>query len=115
MTGGPFGRSQQHAQLERDLKCLFAGGLLEDNGELVAADPREDARVAQPVAEQLCDGFQEVVAGGVAIRVVGRFEVIDIEAQQRAAVAVAPGVSQDPLELAEQSPAAVQAGQRVEL
>ena len=61
----------------------------QEHGELVAAEPGEDVRLAQPAAQRRRDRQDELVAGVVAERVVDVLEVVEVEHEQRAARPVA--------------------------
>jgi hypothetical protein len=77
-------------QLARDR--AERGGLVEvldDDHELVAAEPREEVGVAQRAAERRADGLQELVADPVAERVVHVLEAVEVDEQHADAAAAA--------------------------
>ncbi len=88
------------------------GDLGEDDRELIAAEPRRDVRLADPLGDHGSDLAQELVAVAVSERLVDALEVVEAEHEQGAA-AVAGG----PRELllgVDLEPAAVgEAGERV--
>ena len=59
------------------------------DGEFVAAETRDHVAVAQAFAEPLRHGLQQLVADRMAERVVDAFEMIEIEAVHREALAAA--------------------------
>ncbi len=88
-------------------------GVGQDQGELVAADARQDVAVAQDVAQRVADARQELVAGGVAEGVVDQLEAVQVEQHQRAGAAMAARAADLALELFLEAPAAEEARQRV--
>ena len=88
-------------------------GVGEQDGELVAAQPRDHVGVADGAAQQAADGDQELVAGVVAEGVVDLLEVVEVEQQQRAARAVAPAPLEVALELGVEAAPVGQAGEHV--
>ena len=86
--GDPLG-AQRLEQVVGDALGRGEVGLRQQHGELVAAQPRQHVGLAQPRREQLRDARDDVVAGLVAERVVDVLEVVEVEQQQRALVAVA--------------------------
>ena len=88
-------------------------GLGQDRGELLAAVAREQL-LATDAAEQPARHLaQHVVAGEVAVLVVDRLEVIDVEHQQRQRPAVARAARDLALEELEEVALVVGAGQGV--
>ena len=74
----------------RDLGRLDAvGGVLEEDRELVATEPRSGVGRAQARLQPLADLTEHQVAGGVAERVVDRLEVVEVHEQHRNGVAAA--------------------------
>ena len=74
-----------------------AGGLLllgveQDNAELIAPQPADDIGVPQFAGQQPGHLAQVFVAGMMAVGVVDIFELVQIDKQQSAAGAVAPGI-----------------------
>ena len=59
--------------------------LLDDHGELVAAEAGDGVDGAQHAAQPVGDGDEQPVAGGVAEAVVDRLEVVQIDEQHRGA------------------------------
>ena len=82
--------------LERELDALGdAGGALvvaavEQDGELVAAEPRRQVAGAQAGAQAAGEGDQQLVADLVAEAVVDALEVVEVEEEHDGA-AVGPG------------------------
>ncbi len=66
----------------------------EDHGELVAAQARQGAALVQAVFQALRHGADQQVADAVAEAVVDVLEVVQIDAQQRAAAAFTFGAGQ---------------------
>ena len=64
-------------------------GTREDHGQLVAAQAREHVGLAHLLPQQLGDAPDHGVAGLVAEAVVDELEVVDVEQQYGAALAVA--------------------------
>ena len=58
---------------------LVAGGLLEQDGELVPAEAGDRVLVPDAGLEPAGHGDQQVVAGGVAELVVDRLEVVQVD------------------------------------
>ena len=61
-------------------------GVRQDDGELVAAEPREDVGLAQPRPQRGGRPPDQLVARRVAERVVDVLEVVEVEREQRAPV-----------------------------
>ena len=68
---------------------LFAIDLGQDDPEFVAPKPCQDISLADPTPKRRGDRLEQVVAGSVAELIVDRFEVIQIEQQQRPAATIA--------------------------
>ena len=62
---------------------LALGDVLEQHGELVAAESRGDVRAADAVVEAARELDEHLVAGGVAERVVHGLEVVEVEEDHR--------------------------------
>ena len=108
----PFGAQRLEQVLGHALAlCAVARG--SSDGELVAAEAGEDVALAQALAEQRRDPRDDLVAGGVAERVVDVLEVVEVEQQQRAVGAVAAHELGVLVELLGEARAVVQAGERV--
>ena len=58
-------------------------GVLDQHRELVAADPRDQVRLARGSLQALADRAQNVIAAGVAVQRVGALEVVEVDQQQR--------------------------------
>ena len=68
----------------RDLLAVALVGVLEQDGELVAAEPRGEVVRAHAAADALGRGHQHGVAGGVPGMVVDPLEVVEVEEQHGA-------------------------------
>jgi hypothetical protein len=77
--GGPHRLQDAPGDPDRD---LVAGGLLEQGGELVAAQAGHGVLAPDAGLEPAGHGDQEVVAGGVAELVVDRLEVVQVDEEQ---------------------------------
>ena len=84
-----------------------------DDRKLVAAEPRDRVGLADHGLEARRGLLEQRVAGGVAAHVVDLLEAIEVEAQHRDLVAVAPRPRQRLLEAVAEQHAVGQAGQRV--
>src|SRR3712207_5546303 len=73
------------------LDLVLAGHVLEQHGELVAAEPGRRVRDAEAVQEPAGHAGEELVAGGVAEAVVDPLEVVEVEEQDGDGVAGAAG------------------------
>ena len=78
---GPAERGQQPAGDPLDV--IAFGGLLQDDDEFVAAEPRHDVARAQGAAQPVGDFHQQHVAGIMAERIVDDLEPVEIDEQQR--------------------------------
>ena len=85
----------------------------QQHGELVATEPGDDVGVAHGPAQDAADRDEELVAGVVAEAVVDLLEVVEVEQQDRAALAVATAALEVPLELGVEPAPVGQAGQHV--
>ena len=96
-----------------DVRRLVHAGVVEDQGELVAAEAEGAVRAAQRRAQHLADRLERLVAGEVPVGVVEGLEAVDVEDHEREALAVARGA----MDLLGQPPgegaAVAHAGQRV--
>ena len=108
----PLG-AQRLEQLVGDVLGRVPRGARQQRGELVAAEPGEHVALAQPRAQHRRDARDDLVAGGVAERVVDVLEVVEVEQQQRAVGAVAAHEVGVRVDLVGEARAVVQAGQRV--
>ena len=81
--------------------------------ELVAADARDQIGRAEPLAQHLGDRLEHRVAGRVAVRVVDLLEVVEVEHDDRARVAVADGAGERLDEARLEAAAVEQRGQQV--
>ena len=70
--------------------------LREQDGELVAAEPRDRLLVAEG-GEPLADAVQQLVAELVPERVVHLLEVVDVEQEHRAASVLNPAAKEAPV------------------
>jgi len=89
------------------------GGAGQQDRELVAADPRAHIVVADASTEPLGDGLQQLVAHGVAERIVDDLKPVEIEEQHRHLVAAAVGPHEFMLEAVEQQRPVTESGERV--
>src|SRR5665647_894024 len=89
-------------------------GVLQDDGELLAAVPGGHVHVlAQMRSQDLADGAQNAVAGGMPVEVVDTLEVVEVEHDQRKREAVAPRAHGLGAQLLEEVAVIVQAGESV--
>ena len=84
--------------------------VVQEHGELVAAQARREVARLQRAAQAPGDGLQQLVADRMAERVVDRLEVVEVEEEDRV---VAPARGEQLAELVEEQRAVGQAGQRV--
>ena len=82
-------RAERVGRLLRDLARLPGGDVEDERRELVAAEPADHVRRAQPAAKDVGGRAEHLVAGGVPGRVVHLLEVVEIEQEQRAVLAPA--------------------------
>ena len=73
------------------LDLVALGGLLQNDHELVAAEPRHDIARTQRTAQPAADLHQQHVAGVVSQRVVDDLEPVEVDEQQRELPLVARG------------------------
>ena len=85
----------------------------DQHGELVATQARDHVVGTHMLAQALADTAQHQVAGIVAVTVVDRLEVVEIDQHQRHRLATAIGVGHGRLDLLDQVAAVRQFGQRV--
>ena len=64
---------------------LIGVGVRKQDGELVAAEPRHGVPVAHAVAQHARRGLQDAVTGAMAVEVVDRLEVVEVEQHDRPA------------------------------
>ena len=88
-------------------------GERQEDGELVAAEPRHGVGLAQRRAQPRRDALQDAVAGMVAERVVDLLEAVQVEQQQRERAVLAVGDARRLVETIVQERAVRQIGQRV--
>ena len=86
-----------------------------DDGEFVAAEPRQHLTVVEDDAGATGDRLQQRVAGGVPEKIVDLLEAVEVEAEQRQAAAGRRGHRYLPVEPAVEAAAVGQAGQRIVL
>ncbi len=85
VEGQRHGFDQALGQHDDALGLRVRGEL--DDRELVSAQSRDDIRLANAASDALRDGLQESVSDRVSQRVVHAFELIEVEAQDRQALA----------------------------
>src|SRR5690606_28002269 len=106
-------RLDRAADRLRDFDSPLLAAAFEQDAELVAAEARDHVVRAQPRLHELRDLAQQLVAGGVAERVVDDLELVEVEVQERVAqpflVGAVEGRDEPVLELATID----EAGQRV--
>ena len=73
-----------------DLLAVVVVDVLEQHRELVAAEPRGEVAGAHRGGDPVGDRHQHRVAGRVAVLVVDRLEVVEVEEQHRRLAALAP-------------------------
>ncbi len=79
---------------ERDALDVVDGlQVVEHHDELVATHPSDRVTPAHCAAQSLGHDTKELVAGGVAVRIVDAFEVVEIQEQERGATPVTAGAS----------------------
>jgi hypothetical protein len=81
--------------------------------ELVAAEPRQQVALAQRAEQALADVPQQLVAHGVAQRVVDALEAVEVEEQHGQALLVARRVAEHAPQVLEEGVAVGEPGQRV--
>ena len=86
---------------------------VDEQRELVAADPREHGRLADHLAQPARDALDRQVPELVAERVVDRLEVVEVEQHHRQRTVLALGGGERRLERLGQRRAVREAGQRV--
>ena len=87
--------------------------VLDEHGELVAAEPRGGVGAAQRVAQPLGDADEQLVAGGVAEGVVDRLEVVEVDEQHRHGLAGAAAAQQRVVDAVAEQRAVGEVGERV--
>ena len=98
----PAIRSTSRAAVSR---ALSSSAWLEQDRELVAADPRDDVALANAADEQARDLDQRFVAGLMAEAVVDRLQAVEVDEQQRGLLVVAADAVDQPLERAHEAAA----------
>ncbi|MEZ5182317.1 MAG: hypothetical protein R2702_10650 [Acidimicrobiales bacterium] len=94
-------------------RVLAALHLLEEDAELVAAEPSHGVAGADAAAQAGGHGREEAVAGRVAERVVHRLEVVEVDEQHGGEVARAPAALQGVLDPVAEEATVREAGERV--
>ncbi|ODU00305.1 MAG: hypothetical protein ABS89_09210 [Thiobacillus sp. SCN 63-1177] len=107
--GGDVAVAVALAQQARGLQQLRVRQRLEEQGELVAAQPGGQLGSRPEFAQTLGHMLDHHIAGAVAGQIVDRLEVVEIDQQQRTACRLGQRLGQPPLKAL----AVVQAGQRV--
>jgi hypothetical protein len=110
-AGQHEGRLERRADADGGLQRI--GGVLEQHGELVAAEPGDGVPGAGGAGDPLRDAHGQPVAGGVAEAVVDRLEVVQVEEDDGHGPAVAGVQLEDVLEAVPEQRAVGQPGQRV--
>jgi hypothetical protein len=87
--------------------------MLGEDGELVAAQPRDEVALAHRGHQPLADDDQGLIAGGVAIDVVDLLEAVEVEHEQRVHRAGTRRRRDRPLERLGKLPAVGKPGQRI--
>ena len=72
--------------LDDGVGVVRVADVLQQDDELVTAQPRQDVDVAQELADPAGEGHQQVVAGAVPQAVVHQFEAVDVEVDDREVV-----------------------------
>ena len=88
-------------------------GVGQQDDELVAADAADAVIGSQRTPQQLDQPFQHPIAGTMAMRVVERLEMVDVEVEQAQGLRLAQRAGRLGLEFGQQSAARQRAGQRV--
>ena len=89
------------------------GDVLDEDGELVAAQPRGRVGGPQAALQPLADRHEQLVAGGVAQAVVHRLEVVEVDEQHRHRRTLARRSGQGVLDPVAEQRLVGQVGQRV--
>lgn len=79
---------------------------IHQDNELVAAEPRREVALANLGVQPRGEGTQQLVPHGVAVTVVHRLEVVEVDVEHGEGVAIALAHVQAPLELVEKRAAA---------
>ena len=101
------------AQLVGDAERVFLRAVLEEHAELVATEAGERVALAQQLLEQHAHLPHELVASGVAARVVHDLELVEVEVQHGVMPAVVVRALDRDLEAALELAAVDEAGQRI--
>ena len=64
-------------------RCLFRGTARGEHDEFVTAEARRQVAFADKATQALGDALQQLVARGMAVRVVDHLEVVEVEIEQR--------------------------------
>jgi hypothetical protein len=107
------GGGDRHPQLFGDRPSLGEVDVAEDHRELIAADPRGDVGCGDPLVERLTHHPDQPVAGDVAVGVVDRLEAIEVEQQQRRALAALAASADLPPQLLLEAAPVVERGDRI--
>ena len=101
------------ADLLRHALSLFGRAVLQDDGELVSAQPRQRVAVAYRLAQQLGHLLQKLVAHRMAAGVVDELELVEVDVQQRVMACIFVRLRQHALQPDLELGAVDQAGHRV--
>ena len=112
-AGPPSAPSRVGADALGELHGPERAGAGQDHGELVAADAVAAVRGALGRADRVGQGLEALVAGLVAVRVVGELEVVDVEQRERERLAGAPDAPELTGEVLLEGAVVAQAGERV--
>ena len=110
-----IGRARVAMMARATRSTSACGAVGQNDGELVAAQPRQEVAAVQRARDQLRDLAQQFVARGVAHRVVDLLEAVEVEQQQRRLPAVTPALHQHVGDLAVEQRAVGEPGERVEI
>ena len=88
-------------------------GVGKEHGELVAGQPGQHVRLAQPRAERAGDTSKQVIARVVAERVVDVLEAVDVEHERSSPHPIAPSVLEVRVEPPIERAPVQQAGERI--
>ena len=113
VAAGNLQRADRQSQLLGRLVSAVLVGVRQQHGELFAAETAEQVGAAQLVADQLRHRRQHLVAGGMAIGVVDRLEVVEVEGDATEGAAVPAGEGDELARFVLEGAAARDPGQRV--
>ena len=105
--------SHRLAQLVGDPRGMLGLAILEQHAEFVASQARQRIAFAQPLLQHHADLPHQLVACGVAGRIVDQFELIQIEIHHRVVAAQLPRACQGQAASMFEFTAVDQAGERV--